>query len=102
LQKDTNKSFNILVYYCFTVTKECLQREQTPFHTGLLLSRILKSKSSPYPKLVDLKDVLLHCRVEFNSVSRIYVINVHIQKAIYPEWCRKQLLYAKVLHLRPK
>jgi len=78
--KDTNKSLNILVYYCFTVTKECLQREQTPFHTGLLLSRILKSKSSPYPKPVDLKEILMHCRVEFNSVSWLYVINIHIQK----------------------
>nr|AFN88191.1 uncharacterized protein [Phaseolus vulgaris] len=66
-QKDTNKSLNILVYCCFTVTKECLQREQTPFHTGLLLSRITKSKSSPYPKPVDLKEILMHCRVEFNS-----------------------------------
>jgi len=56
--KDTDNSLNIPLFIVVSLLqKECLQREQTPFHTGLLLSRILKSKESkklPFQKLVGL------------------------------------------------
>ena len=49
--KDTNNSLNIPQFIVFSLLqKECLQREQTPFRTGLLLSQNSKIKKLPFPK----------------------------------------------------